>query len=59
MQALIFNLGEDATLFHSIAKHLDAQPGEIDMRTFPDGETYVRVVSNCAAREVIILSGLN
>jgi ribose-phosphate pyrophosphokinase len=38
-------------------RHLDVQPGEVEVRDFPDGERYVRVVSPVVGREVVIFGG--
>jgi len=33
------------------------QPGEVDRKTFPDGELYQRVATECADRDVVLVGG--
>lgn len=41
-----------------LASRLGADPGEMDMRQFPDGETYLRVRSDVEDRLVVVVSTL-
>ncbi len=56
---LMFRLHADETLFASVAAGLNAEHGHIEHRRFPDGESYVRILAECAGRDVIILCGLD
>ncbi len=56
---LIFNLGCEADLCAKVVRKLNAQEGDLELRHFPDGESYVRVLSDCVDQQVIILCGLD
>lgn len=56
---LMFRLHADETLFSNVAAGLNAEHGSIEHRRFPDGESYVRILSECAGRDVVILCGLD
>ncbi|MGE3600512.1 MAG: ribose-phosphate diphosphokinase, partial [Dehalococcoidia bacterium] len=43
------------SLAAALARELGAELGTLEMRAFPDGETYLRFVTNPAARPVIIV----
>lgn len=58
MQPLLFNLESDPSLFAELAEELDAELGALEQRTFPDGETYLRIHSDCQDRLVIVLCNL-
>ncbi|MAY41129.1 MULTISPECIES: ribose-phosphate pyrophosphokinase [unclassified Neptuniibacter] len=58
MQPILFNLDSDPLLAEQIAQQLSAEIGELDTRSFPDGESYLRVLSDCEARSVIIFCNL-
>lgn len=58
MQPLLFNLESDPALFAELAEALDAELGALEQRTFPDGETYLRVHSECQDRLVVVLCNL-
>lgn len=59
MKAIVFNLGTSATLVASIRSAVGAEDGELEMRCFPDGETYVRVASDCRGTTAIVCVALN
>ncbi len=42
-----------------LAEHLDAELAEVTVRTFPDGEVYVRIDSDVEGRDVVIVSTLH
>ena len=58
MQPILFNLDSDPLLAEQIAQQISAEIGELDTRNFPDGESYLRVLSDCEARSVIIFCNL-
>jgi len=53
-----FFYGQD-TLFSELLNSDQFEKGETDIRRFPDGESYVRVLSQCKQRKVIILANLH
>ncbi|UXI00073.1 ribose-phosphate diphosphokinase [Photobacterium sp. TY1-4] len=46
-------------LARSLGQQLPAQPGQLDSRRFPDGESYLRVESDVSGRPCIILADLS
>lgn len=42
-----------------LAQKLSGEIGEVTLRNFPDGETYVRVTTPCSGREVVVVSSLH
>lgn len=57
-QPLIFAL-EPHPLQISLAKLLNAEPGKFDTRQFPDGESYLRILSPVAERSCLIIADLS
>ena len=43
----------------ALAQTLDGDLGQVEVRTFPDGETYLRLLSDVSGRRVIIVSTLD
>jgi ribose-phosphate pyrophosphokinase len=43
----------------ALARALDAEPGEVVIRRFPDGESYVRLETPVAGREVVLACTLD
>lgn len=58
MTPLLLALPGDA-LAHRFAETLHAEMGQMELRSFPDGETYVRIDSPVAGREVVIVCSLH
>jgi ribose-phosphate pyrophosphokinase len=58
MKPLLFNLNSDTPLANKIADRLKADLGELDTRLFPDGESYLRVLSDCKDRSIIVFCNL-
>lgn len=58
MTVLVFSLDETLPLFGPLCQRLSAQPGELEQRRFPDGETYLKVNSSVENRACIILVDL-
>lgn len=46
-------------LANSFSKQLNGEIANFEIRNFPDGETYIRVLSNCLNRDIIILANLH
>lgn len=59
MNAVVFALPQNGALAQSLARELDAELGAVELRRFPDGESYVRLDSAVAGREVVIAASLN
>ena len=55
---IIFAIPGNEVLGNSLMKLLNAEPGEVIVRHFPDGETYVKVISNVYGKEAIIVCSL-
>ncbi|MGE7969462.1 ribose-phosphate pyrophosphokinase-like domain-containing protein, partial [Sphingomonas sp. NPDC092331] len=51
---VLFALPGSEALAQPLSAALDAEVGTIEHRQFPDGETYLRVVSDVSDREVIL-----
>jgi ribose-phosphate pyrophosphokinase len=52
---LVFGGTESAGLAWSVAKSLKAEMGKSEVKSFPDGETYVRITSNAKGRECAVI----
>lgn len=59
MKPLIFALPGNKTLADILAQRLDFEKGEVVLRGFPDGETYVRFEQTVLNREIILVCTLN
>ncbi len=57
MKRLLFTLASYAYLEPALLECGDLERGEIERRFFPDGERYLRVVTDCWARDVVLLGG--
>ena len=58
MRPLFFNLDSDPQLAQKLAAQTAAEMAELEMRHFPDGESYLRVLTPCQNRSVIIFCNL-
>jgi ribose-phosphate pyrophosphokinase len=56
-EPLIFSTAAYEYLAHAIARDGGWQLGDIERRTFPDGEHYLRVVTDPADRDVVLVGG--
>ena len=59
MSAVVFALPQNEAAARALAAELDAELGSLEVRSFPDGETYVRLDSGVAGREVVIAASLS
>lgn len=57
MTAQVYSVGH-AALADRIAARLGAERGALDLRRFPDGEHYLRVLGACAGRHAIVVANL-
>ncbi len=55
---LIFNPDSDPALASQLTRLLDAQAGILEQRRFPDGESYLRIHSDCTDQDCVILCNL-
>ena len=58
MKPLLVALQDTAQISGPLARALEAEIAEIDLRRFPDGETYLRFDTPLEGREIILLAGL-
>lgn len=56
MEQIVFALPGNEMLAKSIAKKLSAETGQAEIRRFPDGESYVRVLSQVTGKEAIMVA---
>lgn len=59
MKPLLLDLGAAPGLAGRLCEQAGLEPGEISRRRFPDGETYLRLVSPVAGRDVVLLCTLD
>ena len=59
MRPIIFSLPGHEALAESITAGINGEKGDFEIRQFPDGETYVRVLSNVDDKNVIIICTLH
>lgn len=59
MKPLLFELPGNQNFGGKLADHLQVERGDTTLRTFPDGETYVRVEQDVEERRTIVLSTLD
>jgi ribose-phosphate pyrophosphokinase len=59
MKRIIFALPDNEMLAKSMMTKMNAETGELIIRRFPDGESYVRVISNVLDREVVLVCTLH
>ena len=59
MKPLFFTLDPDHPLVTNLIDGMSAEHGELEYRQFPDGESYLRVLSDCTDRSVAIFCNLH
>ncbi len=59
MKPVVLSLPENEATADRLARALDAERGQLLVRSFPDGESYVRVASPVAGRDVVVVCGLD
>lgn len=59
MIAVVFALPRNEDLADALSVQLGAERGAIELRHFPDGETYVRLHTDVAGRDVIFAASLD
>jgi len=59
MRPIIFSLFEEHPTYEYLIKNFDFEKGEIIIRQFPDGESYIQIKSDVQNRNIIILNSLD
>jgi len=59
MEPIVFSLPGNENLSSALAEHLGAKRGELELRHFPDGESYVRLGTPVDRRRVILVCTLD
>ncbi len=59
MERIVFALPDNEILAESITAKLNAVKGELVIRRFPDGESYVRVITEVKEKEIILVGTLH
>jgi len=59
LKSLIFSHEASPDFFKTISKQLDGEIGDLVSHVFPDGESYIRINSECTDREAIIISNFH
>jgi len=58
MKPLLFSTDAPQELTGSLLRHTGFDTGKVDQRQFPDGESYVRLLTPVAGRDVVLLCSL-
>lgn len=58
MEPILFSLPDAETHAARLADSLDIDVGEVSVRRFPDGESWLRVAGDCGEREAIVVADL-
>jgi ribose-phosphate pyrophosphokinase len=59
MMPLVFALPGNAALALDLCQRLPAEPGELQLRRFPDGESYLRYANDLSGRDVLLVCTLD
>ena len=59
MKKIVFALPGNEMLANNIAIAIQADLGDIEIRNFPDGETYVRILTRVEDRDVVVVCTLH
>lgn len=59
MKPLVFPLPGNEAFAFRLAQELDAERGTVEIRRFPDAESYVRILSTVEGRECLLVSTLD
>lgn len=58
MKPLLISISPEEPMSQELCKMLDAENGKMTLRRFPDGESYVRIESECKNRDVLVMATL-
>ncbi|MCP5468585.1 MAG: ribose-phosphate pyrophosphokinase [Deltaproteobacteria bacterium] len=56
---VLFHLDENTVLGKKIHKQLGCEMGKWELRNFPDGETYLRILSQVEDKTIVLVASLN
>lgn len=59
MSSLILSMDDNTALAEKVCTLLSAELGRLELREFPDGESYIKLLSDCRDRKVILLGSLH
>lgn len=59
MSRIVFSLSAATGMAEELARHFHADLGELETRRFPDGETYLRLLTPVNGRDVVLLATLD
>lgn len=59
MNTMIISLSNNNFLAHALAKKLNIEIGKVEIRDFPDGETYIRVDSDVKNKTILLICSLD
>lgn len=59
METIFFPLPGNEALTHTLVEKLDGAYGEASIRQFPDGETYLRLLSDVKGKKVVLVCTLD
>ena len=59
MKSIVFALPGNEVLAKNVSENLNTESGKMEIRQFPDGETYVRVLSDVKEKNVLIVCTLH
>jgi ribose-phosphate pyrophosphokinase len=59
MKQMVFTYQGNESMTRLLASGLNCSLGEFEMRRFPDGETYVRLITDVLDKDVIVVATLN
>lgn len=59
MRPILFDFGAGHDLVQSLVSKAQCEVGQVERRQFPDGESYVRLLTPVEQRDVVLLASLN
>ena len=59
MKPLVYAFPGEERTASALARELDAEPGELQLRRFPDGEDHLRLITPPEGRDVTLVCGLD
>jgi ribose-phosphate pyrophosphokinase len=59
VRPLLFSLDASTPLAESLVRSIELEPGKLERRQFPDGESYVRLLTPVTGRNVALLCALD
>lgn len=59
MKTIYFSFPDNETLSHKLVNRQQGDAGDFELRNFPDGETYIRILSDVNNRNTAIVCSLN